>query len=49
MELGPRSHNKDGLVGPNSIVVSEEYMDPLRNDNARRGKTGFLEGSMLGA
>ena len=27
MELGPRNHNGDGLLGPNSIMVV--YMDPL--------------------
>ena len=27
MELGPQSHNKDGLSIPNSIMVV--YMDPL--------------------
>ena len=27
MELGPKNHNGDGLLGPNSIVVV--YMDPL--------------------
>ena len=29
MELGPQSHNGDGLLGPNSIIVV--YMDPLGN------------------
>ena len=28
MELGPQSHDKDGLLGPNSIIVV--YMDPCR-------------------
>ena len=27
MEFGPQNHNKDGLLGPNSIVLV--YMDPL--------------------
>ena len=27
MELGPKNHNGDGLLGPNSIMVV--YMDPL--------------------
>ena len=27
MELGPQNHNRDGLLGPNSIMVV--YMDPL--------------------
>ena len=27
MELGPQNHHKDGLLGPNSIIVV--YMDPL--------------------
>ena len=27
MELGPQNHNKDSLVGPNSIIV--ENMEPL--------------------
>ena len=27
MELGSKSHNKDGLLGPNSIMVV--YMNPL--------------------
>ena len=27
MELGPQSHNGDGLLGSNSIIVV--YMDPL--------------------
>ena len=27
MESGPKSHNGDGLLGPNSIMVV--YMDPL--------------------
>ena len=27
MELDPKSHNGDGLLGPNSIVVV--YVDPL--------------------
>ena len=27
MELGPKNHNGDGLLGPNSIIVV--YMDPL--------------------
>ena len=27
MGLGPQSHNRDGLLGPNSIMVG--YMDPL--------------------
>ena len=27
MELGPQSHNMDGLLGPNSIMVL--YMEPL--------------------
>ena len=26
MELCPQNHNKDGLLGPNSIMVG--YMDP---------------------
>ena len=29
MELGPQNHNKDGLLGPNSIMVV--YMEPLGN------------------
>ena len=27
MELGPRNHSGDGLLGPNAIIVV--YMDPL--------------------
>ena len=27
MELGSQNHNKDGLLGPNSIMVV--YMEPL--------------------
>ena len=27
MELGSQNHSRDGLLGPNSIVVV--YMDPL--------------------
>ena len=27
MELGPKNHNGDGLLGPNSIMVV--YVDPL--------------------
>ena len=27
MELGPQNHNRDGLLGPNSIIGV--YMDPL--------------------
>ena len=27
MELGPRNHSTDGLLGPNSILIV--YMDPL--------------------
>ena len=27
MELGHQNHHKDGLLGPNSIIVV--YMDPL--------------------
>ena len=27
MELGPQNHSRDGLMGPNSIMVV--YMDPL--------------------
>ena len=27
MELGPKNHNGDGLLGPNSIMVV--YLDPL--------------------
>ena len=27
MELGPQNHNREGLSGPNSIIVV--YMDPL--------------------
>ena len=27
MQLAPQNHNKDGLLGPNSIV--EVYVDPL--------------------
>ena len=27
MELGPQNHDKDGLLGPNSIIVV--HMDPL--------------------
>ena len=27
MEPGPQNHNKDGVLGPNSIIVV--YMDPL--------------------
>ena len=27
MELGPKNHNGDGFLGPNSIMVV--YMDPL--------------------
>ena len=27
MELGPKNHNGDGLLGPSSIMVV--YMDPL--------------------
>ena len=27
MELGPQDHNRDGLLGPSSIMVV--YMDPL--------------------
>ena len=27
MELDPKNHNEDGLLGPNSIMVV--YMDPL--------------------
>ena len=26
MELSPQNHNKNGLLGPNSIIVA--YMDP---------------------
>ena len=29
MKLGPQHHNKDGLLGPNSITVV--YMEPLGN------------------
>ena len=29
MELGPKNHNGDGLLGPNSMMVV--YMDPLGN------------------
>ena len=27
MELGPKNHNGDGLLGPNSVLVGN--MDPL--------------------
>ena len=30
MELGPKNHNGEGLLGPNSIIVV--YMDPLGLD-----------------
>ena len=30
MELGPESHNKGGLLGPNSIIGA--YVDPLGKD-----------------
>ena len=39
MEFGPKNHNGDGLLGPNSIMVV--YMDPL-------GK-GFLKGVNMGS
>ena len=37
MELGPKNHNGDGLLGPNSIMAV--YMDPL----------GILEGGLFRA
>ena len=33
MELGPQSHNGDGLLGPNSIRVV--YMDPLGQQSTK--------------
>ena len=33
MELGPKNHNGDGLLGPNSIMVV--YVDPLGNGLVR--------------
>ena len=39
MELGPKNHNGDGLLGPNSRMVV--YMDPLgirtRNPKLKEG------------
>ena len=43
MELGHQNHNRDGLLGPNSIMVV--YMDPLgtvpRTHEARGIGLGF--------
>ena len=45
MELGPKNHNGDGLLGPNSIMVV--YMDPLgyySHPQAQISKSGNPEG-----
>ena len=38
MELGPKNHNGDGLLGPNSIMVV--YMDPLGIENIKSAGLG---------
>ena len=44
MELGPQNHNREGLLGPNSIVVV--YMDPLGKGS--RFTQRLLSSSFLG-
>ena len=41
MELGPKNHNGDGLLGPNSIVAV--YMDPLGSEPLKTLKPTNLE------
>ena len=42
MELGSQNHSRDGLLGPNSIMVV--YMDPL---GLKEAFTGFLKRNSL--
>ena len=39
MELGPQNHNKDVLLGPNSIIVV--YRDPLGSLRTKWTLKGF--------
>ena len=46
MEVGARNHTKDGLLGPNSIMVV--YMDPLGKGSFTVSLNGSVQGSCMG-
>ena len=46
MELGPKNHNGDGLLGPNSIMVVS--MDPLGLYMGSEGQTQTQTGQAIG-
>ena len=39
LEIGPQSHDRDGLLGPNSIIVV--YVDPLGLSSAKETHIGL--------
>ena len=42
MEIGPQNRNRDGFLGPNSIIVV--YMDPLGfRDSSNTGRLGTVQ------